>query len=386
MSESEISSEFNDIRPYTDAEMMDVFKRISGNTWLTSGIVKMLFPKCPPPVSQMLSRFISHRLWIRLKKIKTIDEFQRDIIIGRVIAYIEKKTTDGVTSSGTDRLQKGVPYLFISNHRDIVLDTAFINSTLVHNGLNVVENAIGDNLLVNDFVSDLIRINRSFIVKRNLPLRELAKAAMKLSKYIRFTMNRGNCVWIAQRIGRAKDGNDYTNPSVIKMLYYAPKKEGLSLSAYVNSINIIPVAVSYETDPCDVLKARELHRRSTKGVYKKRKDEDLLSMYAGLKGKKGRVHVGYGRPVRGEFMSVQQVADAIDREIHQVYRLWPSNYIGYDVLTGSNLYSSYYSRDEEKALLRRFRREKEPVKSRALEMYANAVINQVNAKPDENAS
>lgn len=386
MLETAISNEFDDIRPYTDGEMPGVLKRICDNPWLSSGIMKMRFPKCPKFLSPIVTRLIRRQLWGRLRKLETIDEFQREIIVGLVIAYIEKKTTDGVTASGTEMLSKGVPYLFISNHRDIVLDSAFINQTLVHSGLDTAENAIGDNLLVNDFVTDLIRINRSFIVKRNLPLRELAKAALTLSRYIRFTMSQGNSVWIAQRVGRAKDGNDRTTSSVIKMLHYAPRREGIRLSAFVNSINIVPVAVSYEKDPCDVLKARELYRRLTKGTYKKRKDEDLLSMYAGLKGKKGRVHVAYGNPVRGNFTSVQEVAEAIDNEIHRVYKLWPTNYIAYDLLNGGSLYSKQYSKDDVKSFSRRFRKEKAQVRSLALEMYANAVINQYQSNQDENVS
>lgn len=367
--------EFQDIRPYNDDELTPVLRRLSRNDWLITGIRGVMFPGCPDFMTSLANKFVKFNLWSRLRRVKTIDEFQRKIIIDRVVAYIIKKSIESVSSSGTEYLSVNSPYIFISNHRDIILDSALINYIMVRKELNIAEIAFGDNLLLNDFVSDLIRINRSFIVRRDLPLRQRARAAVTLSRYIMHTTGLGNSVWVSQREGRAKDGDDRTNPSVIKMLYIAPKREKMSFQDFLYSVNIVPVSISYEFDPCDLLKARELHRTDQSGEYRKRKDEDLLSMYAGLKGSKGRVHLSFGSAVRGDFQSPEEVATEIDRTIHREYKLWPSNYIAYDTLHGKDDHSSSYSRKDVEDFLHRFRRESSPVRSIALKIYANAVIN-----------
>jgi len=265
----------------------------------------------------------------------------------------------------------------ISNHRDIVLDSALINYAMVKTGKQIAEIAFGDNLLINDFVSDLIRINRSFIVRRELPLRERAKAILTLSRYIAYTLEQGHSLWLAQQAGRAKDGDDWTNPSIIKMLYFGPRREKIAFDDFIESAHIVPVAVSYEYDPCDNLKAREIHRRDKAGTYNKRKGEDLLSMYAGLRGWKGRIHLAFGKPLTGKFTNAAQVAEKIDSVIHNIYRLWPSNYIAFDALKGNTAHSSEYTDNDIETLMSRFRRESEEVKARGLAIYANAVKNKL---------
>ena len=369
--------EFQDIRPYNDDELRRVLRRISSNDWLISGMRSVLYPGCPDFMKTFVEKLVKFNLWNRLRRIKTIDEFQRKIIIDRVIAYVIKKSMQAISSSGTEFLSSNAPYVYISNHRDIVLDSALINYVMVKKGLRIAEIAFGDNLLINDFISDLIRINRSFIVRRELPLRQRARAALTLSRYVMYTTGRGNSIWISQREGRAKDGDDRTNPSVIKMLYLGPKREKMSFQDYLYSVNIVPVSISYEYDPCDLLKARELYRRDVTGNYRKRKDEDLLSMYAGLKGNKGRVHLSFGSPIRGKYSSPEEVAEAIDTTIHKEYKLWPSNYIAYDTLHGRDDHASWYSKDQADHFLHRFRRESMPVRSIALKIYANAVLNQI---------
>jgi hypothetical protein len=241
----------------------------------------------------------------------------------------------------------------------------------------IAEISFGDNLLINEFVSDLIRINRSFIVRREGSLRELAHSALTLSRYIAYTMGQDNSVWLAQRDGRAKDGDDRTNPSVIKMLYLGPKREKKSFEQFVKDARIVPVAVSYELDPCDVLKAREMDRTNRTGSYTKRKDEDLLSMYAGLSGWKGRVHIGFGKMIEGGCSNPVEVAERIDSEVHRCYRLWPSNYIAHDELTGTKANVGNYSSEDFERFMQRFRRERSDVKSLALKIYANAVFNKL---------
>lgn len=377
---SDYIDDFADIRPYTDAEMGPVLKRLSRNDWLISGVRRLMFPGWPGFLEPLVDKLVKLNLWNKLRGIKTIDQFQHKIIIDHVLDYIVKKTIDSVTITGDEDLDPETPYLYISTHRDIVMDSAMLNYTMAMKGKRIAEIAFGDNLLINDFVSDLIRINRSFIVRRQASLRERAKAAVTLSRYINYTMEQGNSVWLAQREGRAKDGNDRTNPAVLKMLHLGPRREGIKFDDFIDRINIVPVAISYELDPCDVLKARELHRTEKAGGYRKRKDEDLLSMYAGLSGWKGRVNVGFGKPMRGGFSGANDLASEIDKQIHHSYHLWPSNYIAHDEVCGEKTHEMY-TVEEKKRFMQRFRRESASVRLFALKIYANAVANKLSDSP-----
>lgn len=371
---AEYIDDFAEIRPYTDDEMRPVLKRLSRNDWLVSGVRSLMFPGWPGFLKPLLDKLVKVNLWAKLRGIKTIDQFQRTIIIHDVMGYIVKKTIESVTTSGVENLDPNTPYLYISTHRDIVMDSAMLNYTMAKTDMRIAEIAFGDNLLINDFVSDLIRINRSFIVRRQASLREKAEAAVTLSRYINYTMGEGHSVWLAQREGRAKDGNDTTNPAVLKMLHLGPRREGIKFSDYVNSVNIVPVAISYEFDPCDVLKARELHRTEKAGGYRKKKGEDLLSMYAGLSGWKGRVHLSFGKPMRGKFGGATELAEEIDRKMHSIFRLWPSNYISHDEVTGKTS-PGKYTAEEKDRFMHRFRRESDEVKLLGLKIYANAIEN-----------
>ena len=371
--------EFDDIRPYTDSELPRVLRRIRRNRWLISGIRRMRVPDCPKILRPFAHAVIRLDLWIRLRRYNSIDDFQRTVVVDRVLHYIVRKTSRGLTWSGTERLGRGKAYLFISNHRDIVLDSALLNYALAKSDLDIAEIAFGDNLLSNEFVSDLIRINKSFIVYRNLPLRAKAKAAIRLSKYIYMTRSHGNSVWIAQREGRAKDGKDSTNPSILKMVYHEARKEGMDFESFVDWLPIIPVAVSYEFDPCDRFKSRELSRTRENGTYNKRKSEDLISIYAGLKGDKGRIHIAFGEPLN-KVADIKSAAAAIDRQIAELYRLWPSNFVAYDNRQGKSDYNDRYSPSEEQVFLERFRKETLSVKSIAYEIYSAPVENQLKAE------
>lgn len=372
-----MSDEFEDIRPYNDAELPAVLNRISRNKWLVSGVRSVFWPHCPPFFRPLVDPFVRASLRKRLLGMKTIDEFQRRIVVGQVLEKIVEKTTEGLTTEGTERLHRDESYVYISNHRDITLDSALINYLLSHADLDIAEIAFGDNLLLNDFVADLIRVNKGFIVRRNLPPRQQIKASYQLSRYIWDTTKRGNSVWLAQREGRAKDGNDETNPSVIKMLYLSQRQQGLSFSEFMKQVNIVPVSISYELDPCDKLKAYELYRKKKRGFHKKRQNEDLISMFAGLKGYKGHVHIAFAAPLRGEFANEKEVAAVIDSEIFRLYRQWPSNYIAYDTVNQTTRFRDKYSVKEMMRFLKRFRGLSEPVKTVAVSIYANSVKNQV---------
>ena len=374
-----MNAEFDDIRPYNDDELHVVLDRISRNKWLVSGVRNVFWPGCPKLLKPFVDVFVRSTVRKRLLAMRTVDEFQRKIVVGQILERIIQKTTDGLTVSGTENLSPDQSYIYISNHRDITLDSALLNYLLSHSGLGIAEIAFGDNLLANDFVSDLIRINRGFIVKRNLPIREQVKELYHLSRYIHQTTTAGNSVWIAQREGRAKDGNDETNPAILKMLYLAHRERGLSFEEFQQKVKIVPVAISYELDPCDRMKAWELYRKHKRGVHKKRKNEDLVSMFAGLTGYKGRVHFAFAPPLRDDFENEKEIAAAIDRDVFRLYRQWPSNYIAYDTVTQTARFRDKYSVKEMMKFVKRFKGLSEPVKALAYSIYANSVKNQVRA-------
>ena len=370
-----MDNEFDDIRPYNDAEFREVLKRIFRNRWLVGGLRKEIFPRCPSPFKPLCDLIISAYLYAKLVPIHTVDQFQRKIIGGDVIPWLLEHTTDGLYFSGLEYLDEDEPYTFISNHRDILLDPALLNYVLASNGLRYAAIAFGDNLMINDLIADLIRVNKCFIVKRNLPFKERIQALHHLSKYIWLLHQQGQSVWIAQREGRAKDGEDRTNPSLSKMLYLSQRKEGLSFPAFIRIMNIVPVSISYEKDPCDLLKAREMNEIRDNCTEEKMR-ADLQSMYYGLRGDKGRIHVAIGKRLCGEYQTEQEVAREIDRTIHRIYKLWPSNYIAYDKLMDSREYLSNYSPEESRAFLSRFAEEPRDIREKVLAMYARPLVNQ----------
>jgi hypothetical protein len=370
-----MDNEFDDIRPYKDAEIPAALKRFVENRWLTSGIRREVFPRLPSLLNPIFDFAVKTYLRKKFASIHTVDDFQRKITRDMVLAWIVKHTTDGLSHSGLKHLQKGKAYIFISNHRDIVLDSALMNSVLSHNGFGIPAIAFGANLMISELVSDLIRANKSFIVKRDLSFKKRIQAAHHLSLYIWFLHHEGESVWIAQREGRAKDGDDRTSPALIKMLHMSQRKGGLSFSKYIQEVNIVPVAVSYEKDPCDLLKARELHEKEKHDNYEKKKEDDLLSMYNGLKGDKGRIHFAFAKPLQAGYQNEQEVASEMDLTIHSIYRLWPTNYIAYDELNRSKEYSTMYSAEEHTDFLRRFQHERDDIRIKVLAMYAQPVIN-----------
>ncbi|MDR1894155.1 MAG: 1-acyl-sn-glycerol-3-phosphate acyltransferase [Spirochaetales bacterium] len=383
--------DFEDIRPYTEEEYPVVIKRIVSSKHLLDGIRKLKFPHAPGFLKFPLNFFIKRFIKKQLRDVHSRLEFQKKFVIGVLMNWVITKTTQGLSFSGAGDLKKDEAYLYITNHRDIVLDVAFLSCVLDRMGFSTLEIAIGDNLMSNQFVEDLIRINRSFIVKRNLPPREQITASVKLSAYINDTLSRGNSVWIAQREGRAKDGDDLTNPAVIKMIYLSRRKSGISFQEFINGLNIIPVAISYEFDPLDNLKAWEIHHKESRGSHKKRSNEDLVSMFYGITGKKGRVHLSFGSPLRGDFENERAVAQALDDFILNNYKLWPSAYIAWDELLTRfpeddlpeglprNLrFPGEYTPEEKKAFLKRFKYLKPGVARLALLTYARPLLKKLS--------
>jgi 1-acyl-sn-glycerol-3-phosphate acyltransferase len=378
----DMEQEFEDIRPYSEEEFPDALRRISSSKYLIEALRRIKWPNCPPLFKPGANLIVKTYLKRHLKGFENRHQFQHEFVLGQLVQWIIDHTTDGITFSGTEHLEKNVPYLYISNHRDIVLDVAFLSYVLKEIGLGTVEIAIGNNLLSNQFVEDLIRINRSFIVKRGLPPREQIEASKTLSRYINHTINQGNSIWIAQREGRAKDGSDATNPTVIKMIHLSQRRSGEPFPDYINRMNFVPIAISYELDPLDNLKGWELHRKSTRGTHQKRKYEDLISMFSGIKGKKGRVHLAFGPPLRGNYQTEKEVADAIDDFITRNYRLWPTNYIAYDTLQGAGRFRDQYTPEQEEQFLRRFRYLPSGVRRLVLRIYAAMLCHSLGEDPD----
>ena len=317
-----------------------------------------------------------------LLDVHSYDDFQHKVTAGYFIPAILDKTTTGFSVSGGEKLQKDKGYLFISNHRDIILDCTLLDYALKSMNLPLCEMAVGDNLMVNQMVEDLFRMNGGIIIKRNLPMREKYLESIRISEYFVETVSEENkSIWVAQKSGRSKDGKDLTQSAIIKMLYLSKKREGYSFSELMKKCNIVPVAISYQYDPNDINKGREeVTKEHNDGKYEKKKYEDLISMVKGLRCQKGNVHVSIGDPLDGEYNSPEEVAEAIDRQIHLNYHLFDTNYLSYDVLEGGERFKDFYSSLDKDEFLSRFSHLSEDVRSFVLNTYANPVRMMLQAK------
>ena len=315
---------FAEIRPYHDDEVPAALARLMADEELLAAIAHFRFPSLSRWLGWLLKPLIRSALQRRWAKVRTVRDVQMEV--AHFMESMIASTTEGVTYSGLEQLDSEKGYLFISNHRDIAMDPAFVNWGLYKCGLETVRIAIGDNLLRKPCATELMRLNKSFIVKRSVKgPREMMKAFNELSAYIAHSLGDGHSIWIAQKEGRAKDGDDKTDPAILKMFYMAGKQQKRGFAEYMQSLNIVPVAISYEFDPGDEAKARELVERAQSGSYEKGEFEDIDSIVAGIVGFKGRVHVSLGKPLSGDYDSPEELALAIDQAIHSQYRLFPSN-------------------------------------------------------------
>lgn len=327
----------------------------------------------------------------------TIRDFQTKIIYLTVQKVLEK-SSEGLTYSGFENLEKDEAYLYISNHRDIVLDTSLLNCVLYEADLKMTASAIGDNLVQKPFLLALSKLNRNFLVKRGLGPREMLKSSQKLSEYIRqLILEEKRSVWMAQREGRTKDGNDHTQQGVLKMIAMA--KHDDTMAQYFSKLKIVPVSISYEFDPTDVLKMPEVLAKRMETIYIKSANEDFKSILKGALGNKGRIHLSAGDPIsatdlekiEAEAASVnvqlQDLTSKIDQQIYKNYRLWPANYIACDLLSGGSRFTEHYNAKEKRQFERRLNRRVD-VKN-ALEvnsyllMYANPVLNKKELNEDQ---
>ena len=379
-----IPEEFDNIRSFQDEEVESVLESLINDEVLTGTIDSLTGP--------LLRKF----LFRKAGNAKSIIEFQKKIIIPLLTLLIRTRS-NGLTSDFSRLRSDSGNCLFISNHRDIVMDSAFLDYILLKKGMQGVEIGIGDNLLSKPWIENFVRMNRSFIVRRSLAPAELLKASEVLSRYIHFVIGEKNLpVWIAQREGRAKDSDDRTQKSLLKMLAMG---DGNGTIQSLISLNPVPLAISYEYDPCDWLKAAEFQQKRDNPAFKKTREDDLLSMRTGIFGFKGHIHYQTAGCINSELeaidrsltrnMQFEEAAKIIDRHIHSNYRIYPCNRVALDMLEGGNSQSAFYTaRDRKKferyidAQLSKIRLSNpdwDYLRIRILEMYANPLRNNLQS-------
>ena len=317
---------YSEIRPYKDTEVSAVLNALLHNNELVGALSAYKFPKFYRWLPRLTKSVVRIGMARQFGDIETVRDFQS--LVAEFMQKMIGRTTSKITCSGIENLQQDGAYLFISNHRDIAMDPAFVNWMLYHKKMQTVRIAIGDNLLKKEYVSDLMRLNKSFIVKRSAKApREMMKALTQLSSYIDHSVVVDEAsIWIAQREGRAKDGNDKTDAALLKMLYMSQRKQR-SFAQMTQRLNIVPVSISYEFDPCDNAKAKELAIKATGDTYIKSEFEDIESIVAGITGFKGQVHVHFGDVLAGDVETPAELALVIDEKIQGNYKLHDSNLI-----------------------------------------------------------
>ena len=333
-----MNENFDEIRPYGPGEVKQAVESLLHDRQFMAMLKGFL------PLPKGVIRFVVRTMFIG---VDTPLAFQKRFM-ARVVRYVLKKCSDGCTYSGHPLPLKSQHHTYVSNHRDIVLDSAILSLKLFEKGYDTtVEIAIGDNLLIYPWIKTLVKINKAFTVKRGLSPRQLMESSILMSKYIHYAVTeKGENIWIAQREGRAKDSDDRTQESVLKML---------SLGGKLQELNIVPLCISYEYDPCDYLKAKEFQLKRDNPAFKKSKQDDLENMKVGIMGYKGRIHYECA-PCINEWLGqlegmpkadfFAEVARRMDREIHAGYKLFPGNFIAMDMLSGKQDYADHYTADD----------------------------------------
>ena len=373
-------SQFDSIRPFYETEANAAIRQIIDDPMLEA-IMGFTFPD---DHSKNWKNLMIHTHSLR--------DFQVNFIYPGVKKVLEK-SSNGLSTGGFEQLEPNTAYLFISNHRDIILDTSLLNACLYEHGLVLTTSAIGDNLIQKPFLHILSRLNRNFAIKRGLQGRALLESSQLASAFIRKSLlNENRSVWTAQREGRTKDGNDATHKGVLKMLTLA--EEGKDQFSFFEKVKVVPISISYEYDPTDVLKMPELLAKSKDEKYVKSENEDFQNLLRGLIGTKKRIHLQVNGIITEEIKEISksglgsgeklsQLANVIDQKIWAGYKLWPSNYIAHDLLYGDEEFKNEYTIEEKEAFEKRLR-EKVDVKNdflvkSFLSMYANPVNNQIKA-------
>ncbi|ABQ04311.1 1-acyl-sn-glycerol-3-phosphate acyltransferase [Flavobacterium johnsoniae] len=369
---------FDAIRPFYDTEINEALHDVVNHPMMKT-MMNFTFPD------------VEDEVWKeQLKKTHSIRDFQCNFIYNTIQKVLEK-SSEGLTTSGFEKLEPNTSYLFISNHRDILLDTTLLNVCLFEHGLVMTASAIGDNLVKKAFLATLAKLNRNFLVLRGLSPREMLQSSKLLSEYMGQLLLRENrSVWIAQREGRTKDGNDETNPGVLKMIGMGSDEQ--NLMDYFKKLKIVPVSISYEYDPTDVLKMPQLMAEANNEVYVKDKNEDFMTILSGIMGTKKRIHISVGDVLDTEIdqivaendnvnKQVQALAQTIDDVVLKNYQLWPTNFIAYDILNDTSRFADKYKESEKQLFERRLEMRigsDNPVTRQGfLAMYANPVVNKL---------
>lgn len=379
-----IPAEFNDIRPYTPEELPQICEELLADKDFQT-VIQSVMPGVP---MEMIAA--------QLRQCKTNLDVQK-AFFHKLLHDIMQQYSDGFDLDASSLPDKQKSYTFISNHRDIVLDPGFLSVGLLDNGFpNTVEIAIGDNLLIYPWIKKLVRVNKAFIVQRTLSMRQMLESSARMSRYIHFAViQKKENVWIAQREGRAKDSNDRTQESVLKML--AMGGEG-DIVDRLKELNLVPVALSYEYDPCDFLKAKEMQQKRDSENFKKSQADDLTNMQTGIFGYKGRVHFQTAPCLNEELETLRglpkteifnRLATLIDWHIHRSYRMYPGNYVACDLLNDTDTFAGKYTLEEKQRFETYLQQKLDliqlPNKDEAflrrciLQMYANPAINYLKA-------
>lgn len=385
-----IPSKFDPIRPYEPEELPAAYERMLADSQFRA-VIGYVFKGVP-----------FEDIAARMRQCSTSLEFQKQLCYG-FLENLLSKTSRGCDMD-VENVDTGGRYTFVSNHRDIVLDSAFLDKMLFDAGFGTTcEIAIGDNLLAAPWIEDFVKVNKSFIVRRSAGIKEMLANSRLMSEYMHYVMEqKHDNIWIAQREGRAKDSDDRTQQSILKMM--AMGGEGSAIDRLVQ-LHIVPLAISYEFDPCDYLKAREFQLKRDVEGWKKTKADDVLSMQTGIIGYKGRIHY-HCAPCIDEWLRslepampkgelFETVARHIDREIHLGYRLYPNNYVAADLLTASDTFAGRYTADDKAAFVKYLEsrlalidlpgRDDEYLRTQMLKMYANPAINHEAARKDDRA-
>lgn len=371
-------AEFESISPYTDEEAVEALGKVAENPVVTE-VSQYFFPNESPDFLKNL-----------LKSVRSIDDFQV-MVMSKVIEWVLANTARNFSYDGVGNIRKERGrFLALSNHRDIILDPAITQLVLYRNDIPMTEIAVGDNLITNQFIEYLIRSNRMIKVVRGISARELYLSSQLLSKYIRLNITtQESSIWLAQRQGRTKDGLDMTEQGLLKMLDMSGSSD---FRKNFEELNIIPMSISYEYEPCDVLKARELLiSRSRK--YVKGPMEDLNSILTGIKQQKGNIHLNIGKPLTPEEIAVAALCDkndryqlirhAVDIRVIEGYRLWKTNYIAYDIVNQGYKYSEYYTGEDAEKFVEYMEHQldtvekelcREELRDIFLRIYANPVV------------
>lgn len=371
--------DYSDIRPYSGSSFEDAICRFKTNPKYLNDFTSFVLGHSVSKDSPV-SVDIQKRLWNEIDKVHSCDDFQKQIICDIFLNYIEEHSIDKFTYD--IKVRGGKPCIYISTHRDIILDTALLDLALYRSNELLCQMVVGDNLLVNRFTTDMFKVTGGITVRRNLnSATDLRNETIKLSTCIVQAVTSGeNSVWIAQKSGRSKDGIDNTNAAILKMLYMSARENGLSFSQFLSQVDIVPVAISYQFDPCDVSKSHQQIRKEKEesNAVCKKKYEDLIDMVRGLRDYKGNVHIQTSDPISSDISSPAEAVREIDRQIHASYRLWNSNYYAYDLLNSSSCFSCEYSDFDGGAFMEKYKGYSEETVRYILSQYANPVRSMLN--------